>query len=79
MGTLPANAATREAARRTLPEMLQVCDIGKARRVFLLVDSTVAAMASLFTNNMSAAAPKRALMVDSFAGAVPQLTVQPVQ
>ena len=75
----PANAATREAARRELREMLQLCDIGKARRAFLLVDSTVTAMALLFTNNMSAAGPKRALMVDSFAGAVSPLDVHPVE
>ena len=79
LGTLPANAATREAARRTLREMLQLRDIGKARRAFLLVEATVAAIALLFTNNMSAAAPRRALTVDSFAGAVPPLTVHPVE
>ena len=59
--------------------MLQLCDIGKARRAFLLVDATVAAIALLFTNNMSAAGPKRALMVDSFAAAVPSLTVHRVE
>ena len=59
--------------------MLQLCDIGKARRAFLLVDATVAAIALLFTNNMSAAGPKRALMVDSFAAAVPPLTVHRVE
>jgi hypothetical protein len=51
--------------------MLQLCDIGKARRAFLLVDATVAAIALLFTNNMSATGPKRALMIGSFAAAVP--------
>jgi hypothetical protein len=59
--------------------MLQLCDIGKTRRAFLLVDATVAAIALLYTNNMSAAGPKRALMVDSFAAAVPPLTVHPVE
>src|SRR4029077_1917992 len=55
LGTLPANAATREVARRTVREMLQLRDIGKTRRAFLLVDATVAAIALLYTNNMSAA------------------------
>ena len=59
--------------------MLQLCDIGKARRAFLLVEATVAAIALLFTNNMSAAGPKRALMVDSFAAAAPPLTVHRIE
>jgi len=50
--------------------MLQVCDIGKARCGFLPVDAMVAAIALLFTNNMSAAASRPARTVDSFAGAV---------
>ena len=71
LGALPANAATREAVSGTLREMLQVCDIGRARRAFLLVEATMAAIPLLCTRNMSAAGPKRAQMVDSFAGAVP--------
>ena len=59
--------------------MLQLCDIGKARRAFLLVDATVAAIALLCTSNKSAAGPKRALMVNSFAAAVPSLTVHRVE
>ena len=59
--------------------MLQLCDIGKTWRSFLLVDATVAAIALRFTNNMSAAGPKRALTVESFAAAVPPLTVHRVE
>jgi len=79
LGTLPANAATREAARRTLREMLQLRDSGKTQRAFLLVDATVAAIALLHPNKVSAAEPKRVLMVDSFAAAVLPLTVHPVE
>ena len=68
---LPANAATREAAKRKLREMLQLRDIGKARSAFLLFVATVAAIALLCTSNMSAAEPKRAPMVESFAAALP--------
>jgi len=59
--------------------MLQVCDIGKDWRSFLRVDATVTAIALRFTNNMSAAGPKRALKVESFAVAVPPLTVHRVE
>ena len=59
--------------------MLQLCDVGKARRAFLLVEATVATIALLYTSNMSAAGPKCALMVNSFAGAVPSLTVHPIE
>jgi hypothetical protein len=79
LGALRANAATREAARRTVREMLQLRDIGRSRRVFLLIEATVAAIALLLTNNMSTAAPRPALTVDSFASAVPPLTVHPVE
>jgi len=62
-----------------VPEMLRLRDIGKTQRALLLVEATVAAIALLFTTTMSAAAPRCALTVDSFAGAVSPLDVHPVE
>ena len=59
--------------------MLQLRDSGKTQRALLLVDATVAAIALLHPNKVSAAEPKRVLMVDSFAAAVLPLTVHPVE
>ena len=79
IGDTAGERCDESSGKRALREMLQVRDIGKARPAFLPVEATVAAIALLFTNNMSAAAPKRALMVDSFAGAVSPLDVHPVE
>jgi two-component system, LuxR family, sensor kinase FixL len=72
-----ASAATGVAATRPPDSVLRLCDIGKVRRApFLLVVAAVWVIASLFTRSLSAAEPKRVLLVHSFGSAAPPFTVE---
>ena len=74
---LLASAATRVAARCPPEDGLRLCDVRKVRRaLFFLVIATVAAIPVLFTRSLSAAEPKRVLLVHSFGSAAPPFTVE---
>ena len=72
-----ANATTGVASKRPPDGVLPLCDIGKVRHaLFFLVVATVAVIPLLFTSSLSAAEPKRVLLVHSFSSAAPPFTVE---
>jgi hypothetical protein len=75
-GAPPASAANGAAVNRLLGEVLRLCDVWKVRRVqFFLVAEISAAIPFIFTNDASAAEPKRILPAHSFSGAALPFTV----
>jgi hypothetical protein len=75
-GVPPASAANGAAVNRLLGEVLRLCDVWKVRRVqFFLAAVIGAAIPFIFTNDASAAEPKRVFTVHSFRGAAPPFTV----
>ena len=77
LGALPANAATRGAAKLPLGGVLRLCDIWKLRRArFLLVVATAAVISLFASSNVSATEPKRVLLIHSFSNAAPPFTVE---
>ena len=75
-GVPPASAANSAAVNRFLGEVLRLCDVWKVRCVqFFLAAVIGVAIPFIFTNNASAAEPKRILTVHSFSGAAPPFTV----
>ena len=75
-GVPPASAANGAAVNPLLGEVLRLCDVWKVRRVqFFLVAVIGAAIPFFFTNDASAAEPKRILPVHSFSGVAPPFTV----
>ena len=75
-GAPPASAANGAAVNRLLGEVLRLCDVWKVRRVqFFLVAEISAAVPFIFTNDASAAEPKRILPAHSFSGAALPFTV----
>ena len=76
-GAPPASAATGVAAELPLRAGLRLCDIWKMRGAqFFLVVALAAAIGLLCTSNVSAAEPKRVLLVHSFGSASPPFTVE---
>jgi signal transduction histidine kinase len=76
-GTSPASAATGVAAELLLFAGLRLCDIWKVWRAqFLPVIAVAAATGLLCASNVSAAEPKRVLLIHSFGSAAPPFTVE---
>ena len=79
-GVPPASAAKGAAVERLLREVLRVCDVWKVRRVqFFLAAEISAAIPFLFTNDASAAEPKRILPAHSFSDTAPPFTVHSIE
>jgi hypothetical protein len=75
-GVPPASVAKGAAVERLLRGVLRLCDVWKVRRVqFFLAAEISAAIPFLFTNDASAAEPKRILPAHSFSDAAPPFTV----
>ena len=76
-GASPASAATGVAAELLLLAGLRLCDIWKVWRAqFLPVIAVAAATGLLCASNVSAAEPKRVLLIHSFGSAAPPFTVE---
>ena len=79
-GVPPASAAKGAAAKRPLGGVLRLCDVWKVRRVqFFLAAEISAAIPFLFTNDASAAEPKRILPAHSFSDTAPPFTVHSIE